>query len=128
MHLNHVNLPVSDASIASEFLQKYFGLSPLPEVSANRAFAVLQDDGGLILTLMRTKRDTTPEWPQSFHVGFCVSSPAKVDEIYSRLNDDGVAFDRPSIQHGSWTFYFTAPGGFMVEVQALPDAAINSRL
>ena len=40
----------------------------------------------------------------------------RVNEINRRLRDDGFPVDAPAHLHGSWTFYFTAPGGFTVEV------------
>jgi hypothetical protein len=41
-----------------------------------------------------------------------------VNEINKRLKDDGYDVPAPSRQHGSWTFYFRAPGGFTIEVLA----------
>jgi catechol 2,3-dioxygenase-like lactoylglutathione lyase family enzyme len=55
-------------------------------------------------------------YPSSFHIGFIQPSPARVDEINKRLRDDGFNVDAPAHLHGSWTFYFQAPGGFTVEV------------
>jgi lactoylglutathione lyase len=49
-------------------------------------------------------------------VGFIQESEQRVDEINQRLKDDGFEVDPPARLHGSWTFYFRAPGGFMVEV------------
>jgi hypothetical protein len=34
------------------------------------------------------------------------------------LKDVGYDVPPPSRQHGSWTFYFLAPGGFTIEVLA----------
>jgi len=39
-----------------------------------------------------------------------------VDEVNRRLREDGYDVEPPSRQHGAWTFYFEAPGGFTVEV------------
>jgi hypothetical protein len=39
-----------------------------------------------------------------------------VNEINQRLRDDGFDVAPPTKQHGSWTFYFLAPGGFTIEV------------
>ena len=55
-------------------------------------------------------------YPSSFHIGFIQPSPARVDEINKQLRDDGFNVDAPAHLHGSWTFYFQAPGGFTVEV------------
>ncbi len=64
MKLNHVNLTVTDVSETRRFLEKYFGLqgsiNPYSgesiEGSGDRGgFAVLFDDAGLVLTLMKGK-------------------------------------------------------------------------
>ena len=55
-------------------------------------------------------------YPSSFHIGFIQPTRERVNEINARLAADGYRVPPPSIQHGSWTFYFTAPGGFTIEV------------
>ena len=61
-------------------------------------------------------RQPNVKYPSSFHIGFIQDSRQRVDEINQQLRDDGVKVEAPSHQHGSWTFYFTAPGGFTIEV------------
>ena len=46
-----------------------------------------------------------------------LDSREKVDAMYERLHADGFADSPPREFHGAWTFYFTAPGGFTIEVQ-----------
>jgi lactoylglutathione lyase len=53
---------------------------------------------------------------RDFHIGFVQESEEQVNEINRRLRDDGYAVPEPARLHGSWTFYFQAPGGFTVEV------------
>jgi lactoylglutathione lyase len=55
-------------------------------------------------------RTDVVSYPDTFHIGFVQASAAKVDEINTRLKADGYDVLEPSRQHGSWTFYFTAPG------------------
>ena len=43
-------------------------------------------------------------------------SDDKVDNIYERLKKAGMQPGKPENMHGARTFYFTAPGGFTVEV------------
>ena len=57
-------------------------------------------------------------YPGAFHVGFIQPSRERADAINRRLRDDGFTVDRPQKLHGSGTFYFRAPGGFVVEVLA----------
>ena len=112
MKLNHLNLTVTDVPAARAFLQKYFGLQPMGE--RGDSFAVLFDDNGMILTLMKGKE---VQYPATFHIGFAQESEEKVNEINQRLKADGFDVAPPKRAHG-WTFYVKAPGGFTVEVLA----------
>jgi lactoylglutathione lyase len=79
---------------------------------------VKHDEGGMVLTLSNPEGLTEVKYPGSFHIGFCQADAEAVDEINRRLKEDGYDVPAPSRQHGSWTFYFTAPGGFTIEVLA----------
>ena len=133
MTLNHLNLTVVSPDETSAFLAKYFDLRP---GGGNSGMQMLSDDKGMVLTLMKARaedhdqgpaaRDQGSEsqeqlaarvrYPSSFHVGFIQPTRERVNEINARLAADGYHVPPPSIQHGSWTFYFTAPGGFTIEV------------
>jgi lactoylglutathione lyase len=127
MTLNHLNLTVPDPSQTSAFLAKYFGLQPR---GGNLGIQMLNDDRGMVLTLIKARPEDRVDaagkpgagaagsvrYPSSFHIGFIQPSREGVDEINRRLRDDGIPVDAPAHLHGSWTFYFTAPGGFTVEV------------
>ena len=125
MTLNHLNLTVPDPSETSAFLAKYFDLRPR---GGNMGIQMLNDDSGMVLTLIKARREdlaeggkaaegrTAVRYPSSFHIGFIQPTHERVNEINERLRNDGFQVDAPSHQHGSWTFYFTAPGGFTVEV------------
>ena len=118
MTLNHLNLTVVSPDETSAFLAKYFDLEPR---GGNAGIQMLSDDKGMVLTLIKARaedRDQGPgvRYPSSFHIGFIQPTRERVDEINARLAADGYRVPPPSIQHGSWTFYFTAPGGFTIEV------------
>ncbi len=115
MKLNHLNLTVTDVTETHDFFQTYFGLRSL---GRNKNMAFLLDDDGAVLSLMDMKvaRETEVKYPATFHIGFMQESEAQVNEINARLKNDGFDVRPPSKQHGSWTFYFRAPGGFTVEV------------
>lgn len=115
MKLNHLNLTVDDVAAAHQFLQTYFGLQDL---GCNKNMGFLSDDSGMILSLthMKVARETEVRYPASFHIGFGQASEEQVNEINRRLRDDGFDVPPPGKAHGSWTFYFQAPGGFMIEV------------
>ncbi|MFD2329498.1 VOC family protein [Cohnella sp. GCM10020058] len=110
MRLNHLNLTVSDVKATTEFLVHYFDL----QIGTTRGsgFAVLFDDSGFVLTLMKGKQVA---YPDTFHIGFIQASEERVNEINRRLRDDGFEVDSPQRSH-AWTFYVKAPGGFLVEV------------
>ena len=115
MNLNHLNLTVTNVPEAHRFLQKYFGMRDL---GGNNNIAFLSDDNGMLLSLtsMKVGGEHEVKYPATFHIGFGQESEQRVNEINKRLKDDGFEVPPPSRQHGSWTFYFVAPGGFTIEV------------
>jgi lactoylglutathione lyase len=115
--LNHLNLAVSDVQQAREFLVTYFGLDP-QGATGNDRIAFLQDANGMVLTLTNFEPGAEVHYPGAFHIGFIQESRDRVDEINQRLKLDGFEVDPPRRLHGSWTFYFKAPGGFVIEVLA----------
>ena len=117
MNLNHINLAVTDVPAAYRFLEKYFGMRGM---SCNDNIGFLTDENGMILTLTSARLGGEIEirYPANFHIGFGQASAEAVNAIHKRLRDDGYDVPEPSRQHGSWTFYFTAPGGFTIEVLA----------
>ena len=116
MKLNHLNLTVTDVHEAKRFLTTYFGLRPMEGAPSSDGFDLLLDDDGLVLTLMKVGTGTEVSYPASFHIGFIQPTEERVDEINRRMKDDGHDVRPPRRFHGSWTFYFRAPGGFTVEV------------
>ena len=115
MVLNHLNLAVSDVQQARAFLMKYFGLDP-KGVAGSDKIAFLRDENGMVLTLTNFDGGTEVKYPGAFHIGFIQGSREQVDEINRRRTEDGFEVDPPARIHGSWTFYFQAPGGFVIEV------------
>ena len=117
MNLNHLNLTVTDVPQTYNFLEKYFGMRGM---SCNNNIAFLTDENGMVLTLtsMKVGRESEVKYPATFHIGFGQESEERVNEINKRLKADGFDVPLPSRQHGSWTFYFHATGGFTIEVLA----------
>ena len=60
MKLNHLNLTVTDASEARKFLEKYFELKSMDIGEDNNRLALLHDDDGLELTLMKVGGEGSP--------------------------------------------------------------------
>jgi lactoylglutathione lyase len=115
MNLNHLNLTVTDVQETRKFLEKYFGMRGK---GGNDNIAFLTDENGMILTLtsMKLGKETEVRYPANFHIGFGQPREEAVNAINRRLKEDGYDVPVPSRQHGSWTFYFRAPGGFTIEV------------
>jgi catechol 2,3-dioxygenase-like lactoylglutathione lyase family enzyme len=113
MRLNHLNLTVPDVDQSRRFFETYFGLRCLMD---RGNIAVLMDESGFVFTLSNFDKATEVHYPGAFHVGFMQDSRERVDEIYARLKTDGFDVKTPKEFHGAWTFYFNAPGGFLVEV------------
>jgi catechol 2,3-dioxygenase-like lactoylglutathione lyase family enzyme len=115
MALNHLNLTVPEVARTRAFFETYFGFRCVFERGRD-ALAVLVDESGFILTLNNFDKAAEVEYPGAFHVGFMQESRERVDAIYERLKSDGFDAEPPREFHGAWTFYFRAPGGFLVEV------------
>ena len=115
MKLNHLNLTVTDVTATRTFLHTYFGLR---DMGGNSNMAFLADDNDMVLSLtsMKVGKETDVKYPVTFHIGFIQPSEERVNEINQRLRDGGFDVPAPSRQHSSWTFYFQAPGGFVIEV------------
>lgn len=114
MKLNHLNLTVTDVAAAKQFLQTYFGLTDRSPSGREHSFALLSDDNGMVLTLMK---GAEVKYPKTFHIGFVQENEEKVNELNQRLKEDGFQVASPQRLH-RWTFYIKAPGGFTVEVLA----------
>ncbi len=115
MTLNHVNLTVPDVNETRSFFEEYFGFRCIAE-RGREALAVLVDESGFTLTLNNFNKAKEVEYPGAFHVGFMQNTREQVDEIHDRLKAGGFDAPPPREFHGAWTFYVTAPGGFLVEV------------
>jgi catechol 2,3-dioxygenase-like lactoylglutathione lyase family enzyme len=115
MALNHVNLTVPEVARTREFFETYFGFRCVAERGRD-ALAVLIDESGFVLTLNNFDRVTEVEYPGAFHIGFIQESSERVDQLYERITSAGFDAKAPREFHGAWTFYFRAPGGFLVEV------------
>lgn len=75
MKLNHIHLTVTDATETAQFLEKYFGLRRMEGVKHKKTFAMMRDDDGLVLTLIRGRQAVEIEYAETFPSAS--SSPAK---------------------------------------------------
>jgi lactoylglutathione lyase len=121
MRLNHIDIAVNDVSAARAFLETYFDLHSIAE--RGHSLAIMRDDAGVIVALSNFGHAKEVTYPKGFHVGFFQNTKERVDEIFERLQADGYAPMQPKNMHGAWTFYLTAPGGFLVSASGAGDAA-----
>jgi catechol 2,3-dioxygenase-like lactoylglutathione lyase family enzyme len=124
MRFNHLNLPVADLAEARSFFEEAFGFRCIRQ--KGDVVAVMSDEHGFTLTLANSRRfgGETPRYPEAFHVGFIVDSPAEVDAMHQQLAAANIPLERaPGRQHGNYGFYFTALNGILFEVQCLAQAA-----
>ena len=115
MRLNHLDLIVPNVAQSRAFFEAYFGLRCVVSQGSDE-LAVLTDEAGFALTLSSPDTATPVEYPAGFHIGFMQASREQVYEIHERLKSDGFVVESPREFHGAWTFFFRAPGGFLIEV------------
>jgi catechol 2,3-dioxygenase-like lactoylglutathione lyase family enzyme len=114
--LNHLNLAVADVQETKKFLVKYSGLD-LQGKPGNDNIAIVRDDNGMMLTLSSFSRAEV-KYTEAFHTGFIQEDPERVDETNRCLKAGGFEVDLPQRLHSARTFYFRAPGSFVIEVLA----------
>lgn len=116
MKLNHLSLPVPDVAAATAFFETYFGFTCTGRKGDNM-IAVLEDGEGFTLVLSKADEDSKFSYARDFHIGFMQQTEAQVTEIYNNLKAGGINVERqPKKIRDTFGFYFTAPGGFLVEV------------
>ncbi|MFN8440824.1 MAG: VOC family protein [Caldilineaceae bacterium] len=118
MKLNHLNVCVSDPRTTSQFFVEQFGFQRA-NTNGLDTLAVLHGEDGFVLILSNFDKKNVPVYPNGFHFGFIQENREQVDGIYERLHAAGFANEAPRSVHGSWTFYFKAPGDILVEVQSV---------
>lgn len=115
MKLNHINLGVTDVPATVAMFQTYFGLRPAPGTPQTPKMAFLNDDNGALIALFKVGDAV---YPKIFHIGFIQDTVEQVRAIHAQLVAGGFSPGEPREEHGRVTFYFDAPGGFVVEVDA----------
>ena len=116
MHLNHLNLGVIEIPATVSMFETYFGLRRVEYAPSNQKMAFMNDDSGMLLSLFKVE---DVNYPKIFHIGFIQSSVAEVMAMHEKLKAGGFDPQEPRQEQGRFTFYFKAPGGFMVEVNTL---------
>ena len=123
MKINHLYLSVPDVPQTARFLAEFFGLR-ITEQKGRDTLAVLYDEEGFSLILSNFDRKTAPTYPRDFHLGFIQKNREQVSDLHARLLAAGFIAKTPQGMHGSWGFYFEAPGGIQIEVSCPESSQI----
>ena len=115
MRLNHLDLPVPDIAATRDFFETWLGFIHERTLGQN-GLSILRDSAGFVLVLSRLQREGAQTWPYPFHIGFHMETEAAVSDLHRRMTEGGVDVGETSVQRGAFSFYFTAPGGILVEV------------
>jgi lactoylglutathione lyase len=116
MNLNHMHLSVPDVELARLFYERYFEFKfAFAEDTGKMVF--LKNPSGFLLAIHQMKDGEHVEFPAWFHFGFSLDSAQKVKELYERLKQDEVEFERDLKISEKWAnFYCWAPGRYRLEV------------
>ncbi|MGI4022085.1 MAG: VOC family protein [Janthinobacterium lividum] len=120
MKVNHLGLAVTDVMATVEMFETYFGLVRVPEAPVNAKMDFMLDDDGALITLFKTNDAV---YPKIFHIGFMQGNVEQVYVIHEKLKAGGFDPEEVREEHGRMTFYFKAPGNFVVEVNSLIQQA-----
>lgn len=118
MRLNHLDLAVPDVGEARDFFCRYLGFVQERTLGQD-GLSILRDESDMVLVLSRLQRRGAQDYPAGFHIGFHLDDEAAVSVLHARIvGEAGLAAAVPTMQRGAFSFYFTAPGGVLVEVAA----------
>jgi catechol 2,3-dioxygenase-like lactoylglutathione lyase family enzyme len=117
MHLNHIDLQVSDVSAARRFFEENFGLHCI--FQRREQLAILRDDAGLEFGVSNLFDSPPPVYPKDFHIGFILEKESDVRATFDRLQKAGVTM-KTDVSRGGPNVYFmcTGPDGIGIEVRA----------
>jgi catechol 2,3-dioxygenase-like lactoylglutathione lyase family enzyme len=120
MHLNHIDLQVSDVSAARKFFEDHFGLRCT--FQRKEQLALMLDDAGMQFGVSNLFGSAPPVYPPDFHIGFILQSEADVRAVRLRLEKAGIEM-RTDVSRGGPNIYFmcVGPDGIGIEVRAPAD-------
>lgn len=116
MKINHLGFAVTDVMATVEMFETYFGLVRVPEAPMSAKMGFMLDDDGSLITLFKTNDAV---YPKIFHIGFMQGNVEQVYVIHEKLKAGGFNVEKIREEHGRMTFYFKAPGNFVIEVNSL---------
>ncbi|MBB5647017.1 VOC family protein [Pedobacter cryoconitis] len=119
MKINHIGFAVTEVPATVELLETYFGMERAPQTPVSSKMAFLLDKNGSLITFFKAD---DAFYPQIFHIGFMQETVEQVKELHEKITAGGYNPEEIREEHGRLTFYFMAPGGFMIEVNSLIEA------
>jgi catechol 2,3-dioxygenase-like lactoylglutathione lyase family enzyme len=120
MHLNHIDLQVSDVSAARRFFEEHFGFRCV--FQRREQLAVLRDDSGLEFGVSNLFDSPPPVYPRDFHIGFILETESEPRATHERLQREGVTM-KTDVSRGGPNVYFmcVGPDDIGIEVRAPAD-------
>ncbi len=118
MILNHLSLSVHDVAETTAFFEKYFHFKCIA-IKGDNIVSVLEGEGAFSLVLTKIKNNE-PAYTKDFHIGFMLKDLEQVNNTYLHLKEGGIDVGEDARKiRDTYSFYFIAPGNFMVEVGCL---------
>ena len=111
--MNHVHLGTLNLEKSVSFYQKHFGF----KIKFNHPPGVfLENDAGFLMAIDPVQ--SIPEFPNWFHLGFCLKTEAEVLSCYNQLKESGVKIARELMDEKNEfaSFYIFDPDGYRIEV------------
>lgn len=120
MKLNHIGFGVTEVMATVEMFETYFGCIRAPGAPLTPKMGFVLDEDGSLITLFKT---SDAVYPKLFHIGFMQGNVEQVYSMHEKLKVGGFDPEDVREEHGRMTFYFKAPGNFVVEVNSLMQEA-----
>jgi catechol-2,3-dioxygenase len=111
--INHVHLGTKDMRRAEEFYHRHFGFR---KKSDHGSGVFLSNDAGFLIAIDTVEE--LPQFPDWYHLGFCLDSPDKVQDLYQAMKLAGVQIARnmKSSPGEFASFFVKDPDGNKIEI------------
>ncbi|WP_315836340.1 VOC family protein [Bradyrhizobium prioriisuperbiae] len=122
MRLEHANLATSDVAGLTTLFIRFLGFE-LVEKRGKETFALLRNQDGFVLTLMKRKATDPDSYPATFHLGLYCDTPEQVRAKHAELKTAGFSvgdIQTPDRGGDVTAFYCTSPGNILIEVATPP--------
>lgn len=113
MHLNHIDLPVSNVHHTAAFFERWFGFELIVNETASPLVIMRGTDGFSLVLQSRRGGDAFPE---GFHVGFVVEDDAALVAFHARAQAEQLRIGEiQRTSRGSVTYLY-GPDELLIEV------------